>query len=44
MTFRRDSDILDSYGAIAVAKIGETPPPSSSYTYKLKPKGLLNST
>ena len=30
MTFRRDSDILDSYGAIAVAKIGETPPPSSS--------------
>ena len=43
MTFRRDSDILDSYGAAFVAKIGENPT-LSSYTYKLRPKGLLQST
>ena len=43
MTFRRDSDILDSYGAAFVAKIGENPA-LSSYTYKLRPKGLLKST
>ena len=42
MTFRRDSDIIDSYGPIAVAKVGENPA-LSSYAYKLRPKGLLES-
>ena len=43
MSYRRDSDIIDSYGAIAFAKIGEMPA-ISSYTYKLRPKGILKST
>ena len=43
MTFRRDSDIVDLYGPIFVAKLGANPP-YTSYTYKQKPKGLLRST
>ena len=43
MTFRKDSDIIDSYGPYFVAKIGKNPA-LSSYTYKLRPKGLLKST
>ena len=42
MTFRKDSDIIDSYGGF-VGKSGEKPP-ISSYTYTLKPKGLLQTT
>ena len=42
MNFRRDSDIINSYGAF-VAKSGETPP-ISPYTYTLKPKGHLSAT
>ena len=41
MTFRRDSDVIDSYGPF-VAKVGETPG-LSSYTYKLNPMGILKS-
>ena len=41
MTFRRDSDIIDSYGPF-VAKVGENPG-LSSYTYKLNPMGILKS-
>ena len=38
MTFRRDSDIIDSYGPY-VAKFGENP--GYTYAYKLRPKGIL---
>ena len=40
MTFRRDSDIIDSYGPY-VAKFGENP--GYTYAYKLRPKGILKS-
>ena len=40
MTFRRDSDIIDSYGPY-VAKFGENP--GYTYAYKLRPKGNLKS-
>ena len=42
MNFRRDSDIVDSYGPF-VAKLG-TRPATASYEYGVKPKGILTST
>ena len=42
MNFRRDSDIVDSYGPF-VAKLG-TRPSTTSYAYGVKPKGILTST
>ena len=42
MNFRRDSDIIDAYGPF-VARLEEKPP-MPSYSYKLRPKGFLNST
>ena len=42
MNFRRDSDIVDSYGPI-VAKLGARPA-TTSYAYVVKPKGILTST
>ena len=40
MNFRRDSDIIDSYGAF-VGKSGENPP-VYPYAYSKKPTGILN--
>ena len=42
MNFRRDSDIIDSYGPF-IAKLGEKPP-IEPYAYSRKPKGQLEST
>ena len=42
MTFRRDSDIIDSYGPF-VAKL-EDRPVNMTYSYVVKPKGILTST
>ena len=42
MNFRRDSDIVDSYGPF-VAKLG-TRPSTTFYAYGVKPKGILTST
>ena len=42
MTFRRDSDIIDSYGPF-VAKL-EVRPANMTYSYTIKPKGILTST
>ena len=42
MNFRRDSDIVDSYGPF-VAKLGARPA-TTSHTYVVKPKGILTST
>ena len=42
MNFRRDSDIVDSYGPF-VAKLGARPA-TTSYAYVVKPKGILTST
>ena len=39
MNFRRDSDIIDSYGAF-VGKSGEDPP-VFSYAYSKQPTGFL---
>ena len=42
MNFRRDSDIVDSYGPF-VARSGEASP-TESYAYSSKPKGHLKTT
>ena len=41
-TYRRDSDIIDSYGPF-IAKLAE-PPPVSSFSERKHPKGRLKST
>ena len=43
MTFRRDSDIVDSYGPF-VAKLGVRPSTTMDYSYIGEPKGFLKST
>ena len=42
MNFRRDSDIVDSYGPF-IAKLGVRPA-TTVYSYVVKPKGILTST
>ena len=41
-TYRRDSDIIESYGPF-IAKLGE-PPPVTSFSQRKHPKGRLKST
>ena len=41
-TYRRDSDIIESYGPF-IAKLAE-PPPVPSFSHRKQPKGRLKST
>ena len=43
MTFRRDSDIINSYGPF-VAKKGSKPASKLSFSYTSNPQGILKST
>ena len=43
MNFRRDSDIINSYGPF-IAKTGNKPDSLPSFSYTSNPKGILRST